>query len=297
MKFNNAALYMCKDDSDNDMFGELYWKMGIHSFESFFRELLKCEGKSLCLTKEVLKTREHLEATLQGLQQQIQMGLARMNELKQLRLIITRHEVSINQNKNFTCMVKKTKQNKVDLAGTGQFVTNCLKCNMTCHFPCQVSKDDEKYKCAAMNKPGDPDSTCSNCPGKCSWKQHVNNSYRFELYDEYETTTLQEIKNLYDTSVGEKCRTESMLTNIQKQIEQLNDTILKRLAQAQQTVKRLEEIALKPSFLTEVEYLDLLIQSEEQEKKAGYQNRISYYKTVRMQAVTFAKLKHKMSGI
>ena len=122
-----------------------------------------------------------------------------------IRLIITRHEVSINQNKNFTCKVKKTKQNKVDLAGTGQFVTNCLKCNMTCHFPCQVSKDDEKYKCAAMNKRGDTDSTCSNCPGKCSWKHHVNNSYRFELYDDYETTTLQEIKNLYDTSVGEKC--------------------------------------------------------------------------------------------
>ena len=287
---------MCKDDSDNDMFGELYWKMGMHSFESFFRELLKCESKSLRLTKEVLKTREHLEATLQGLHQQIQIGLAKMNELKQLRLIITTHEVSINQNRNFTCKVKKTKQNKVDLAGSGQFVTNCLTCNMTCDFPCQVAKDDEKYNCAAMNKPGDPNSTCGNCPGKCSWKHHVNNAYRFELYDEFEMTTLQEIKKLYDTSVGEKCRTESMLANIQKEIEKLNAAILSKLAEAQETVKRLEEIALKPTFLTEVEYLDLLIQSEEQEKKAGYQTRINYYKTARKQAGMFAKLKAKNVG-
>ena len=36
----------------------------------------------------------------------------------------------------------------------GTYVTNCIVCNFTCHYPCDLANDDEKAGCGAMGKNG-----------------------------------------------------------------------------------------------------------------------------------------------
>ena len=66
---------------------------------------------------------------------------------------------------------------------------------------------------------------------------------------------------------------EEMLYNLQVQIFAL-------IEQITACIKRLNEIALKPNPLTEIEYLDLLIQSEEIEAKPGWQRRVKQYQGI-----------------
>lgn len=61
--------------------------------------------------------------------------------------------------------------------------------------------------------------------------------------------------------------------------------------QAQQSVRRLDEIALKPNPLTGVEYIDLLIESEKRSAGPGWQQRIKYYEEAKRQAEMLSKVK------
>ena len=83
---------------------------------------------------------------------------------------------------------------------------------------------------------------------------------------------------------------------LKQDLEGLQDYVLEHIEQAQQSLERLNEIALKPDPLTEIEYIDLLIESEKQEKKSGFMERIEAFQVVRKQALILkdvAKRKHK----
>ena len=63
------------------------------------------------------------------------------------------------------------------------------------------------------------------------------------------------------------------------------------IRQAQQILQRLDEIALYPNPLSEVEYIDLLIHAEEMDGRTGAAQRIKCLKTVRQQAELMSKVK------
>ena len=53
-KFNNSAIY---SDDINDEFTQMFWKLGMKSFQGFIDQLIKIPRKSLTQSKEVLKER------------------------------------------------------------------------------------------------------------------------------------------------------------------------------------------------------------------------------------------------
>ena len=59
-KLNNSAFDLPEEDED-DMFSQMFWKMGIKSFSNLFTEIDKLKTKSLQLTRKVLTRREQLE--------------------------------------------------------------------------------------------------------------------------------------------------------------------------------------------------------------------------------------------
>lgn len=63
------------------------------------------------------------------------------------------------------------------------------------------------------------------------------------------------------------------------------------IKQAQHSVRRLDEIALKPNPLTEVEDIEVLIESEKRGAKPGYQQRVHYYEEAKRQAEMLSKVK------
>ncbi|XP_059826654.1 uncharacterized protein LOC132394472 [Hypanus sabinus] len=100
----NAADKGTSDDSgedDVDNFDAMFWKMGENSMKKFFRALSKMEAKCLSLTREVLREREQLETTVEGLQVQIQAGLSKQEELRKTQQFLNQHQTELDANKNF----------------------------------------------------------------------------------------------------------------------------------------------------------------------------------------------------
>ena len=287
-KFNNSALYA----STRDNFAKMYWHMGTQSFKLFFDSLCKTEAASLTLTKEVLKERHQLETIISGMQQQLNQGLFKMDELFQEEQILRTHEADILTNKEFTYDIEVTKQKKVDLA-PGDHVTNCLACNFTCHYPCRITADDEKYNCWAMHPQGDTNATCRCCPGLCPWSRHINVPYRIEVYQQTETRTSDDLKERYQQALQNKEDEEAMISKIQKEIDDIFQGVKTNIFKVNRCLQRLDEIALKPNPLTDVDYIDLMIESEKQEAKQGFRMRIKHLEEVRKEAAVLQKISNE----
>ena len=291
--FNNSSLFI-KDDSDGDdmSFGEMFWTMGFQSLQDFFTKLTTVKPQSLQLTKEVLEEREQLETIIQGLQQKINTGLSKIDELQQEKQILKQREADILANKTFTYELKVSKPRKIDISGSSHYVTNCLDCSFTCHYPCPYPRDEEKYHCSAMVNRGDPTSAkCSVCPGRCSWRVHVNTPFRFEVYEQTERRTLEDLKKRYHEALSNQFSVESMIANMEDHLAFLQQKVLELSRAAKQSMQHLDEIALKSNPLSEAEYIDLLIESEKQEAKPGFQQRVKCYQDMKQKVLIMLKLK------
>ena len=190
-KFNNSALYSDKHESGSDSeesdeeeeasLTRLSWKMGVKSFEKFFRKLDEVKAYSLDQTREVINAREKLQDSVQKLLEKITGGLELSGKLKDHEIKSHAFDSEILASQQYVTEVKVKRNRKVDISGRGKLVTNCLDCTMTCHLDCDLATED-KYKCSVM-VPEDGDieeKHCSVCPRHCGWRRHVNNPYIFE---------------------------------------------------------------------------------------------------------------------
>ena len=268
-KFNNSALFVANSgEDDEDNFDKMFWRMGIKSFEKFFHELAAMEPKSLVLTKQVLDERAQLEVRLSGLREKIELGVNKLSELQQLKRVCKQHAADINANKNFKFTVQEPKRVQIELP-TGTYTTNCLVCNFTCHFPCSIPRNENKYGCAAMTN-----GSCEECPNNCHWSKHVNDAYRFETQYETVEKEYDEIRERFNTAVEGQSQVEAVIKQVENDFRNTNRIVLNFVAEMQRGLKKLSEIALKKDPLQQVDYLHLLIESEKSQAKPGWQDRV-----------------------
>ena len=288
--FNNSALF-ADNSTDHESidfnFDEMFWKMSVSSFKKFFVEFPKYPSVSLRLTKEVLQEGEQLQISLEGLNDQIQIGLNRIEEMRQEEIVLQQHEAKIKANKDFTYQVKLVKPSYISLEGTGQHTTTCVTCNKTCHKSCAIPLDCNESGCWAMNEFGN----CRICPRKCYWSEHRNHPYLIEYKLVTETRTVEDLKQKYHKAVEGKATAEKMMRSLEESLQKVHLQVLTMIKQAQHSVRRLDEIALKPNPLTEVEYIEVLIESEKRGAKPGYQQRINYYEEAKRQAEMLSRVK------
>lgn len=320
-KFNNSALYADKNEA-NDEFNQMFWKLGNKSFHKFFAEFPKLKSKSLTMTKQVLHQRACLEAKVQGLDEQINQGLAVLEQVEKEIRVIEQYETEINANKNFQTKVKVPKIRQKSIAGTGKYVTNCLECNFTCHFPCEYT-DDLKWKCHAMQPPRGLEQTvleiieqdldgvkkkvnlvsqedfekylellsCGVCPKKCHWKRHVNNDFRYETYEEEETRTLNDLKRKYESAVEGKSKAQAMRESAEEKYRKSQAAVFKIIDETRKCIQELEAIALRPSALTTVDYIDLMIDAQKRQAQPGFRERINHLEKAKADAERIKKIK------
>ena len=291
-KFNNLALFPEPPDaqSGNEYGGPcdaMYWRLCMENYDRFAKQLVTMQAQSLTLTKEVLEERQQLETIMQDLQLQMKFMVGRICELKEEERCMEQNEAEIAANRNFTYTVRVPKVIKHDLTGTGIHVTNCLQCNYTCHSNCTVA-DGDLTKCSAMK-----DGSCTVCPNRCQWNRHVSNPWRFEITEETEERTFDELKRRFDKATERKSRMQVIVANIQAKIRSTYDKTMRLADQARQTLEHLDEIALRPNPLSQVEYIDLLIQSEKVEGKDGYKERIQYLEAIREKAELLSLIESK----
>ena len=284
-KFNNSALFVANSgEDDEDNFDRMFWKMGIKSFEKFFQGLAEMEPKSLVLTKQVLDERAQLEVRLSALREKVEFGVNKLSELRQLRRVFNQHAADINANQNFKFSVQEPKRVQIKLE-TGTYTTNCLTCNFTCHFPCSIPRNENKVGCAAMSN-----GSCVECPNRCHWTNHVNDGYRFETRYETVEKEYDDIKNRYDTAVQGQSQVETVIKQVEDEFDHTNHIVLSFVAEMQRGLKKLSEIALKRDPLQQVDYLDLLINSEKSQARPGWQDRVRSLQKTRDEAVQINRL-------
>ncbi|CAB4014712.1 uncharacterized protein LOC110055875 isoform X2 [Paramuricea clavata] len=281
-KFNNSALFV--DNAKHNNFGQMFWSMGITSFEKFLNSLNEMESKSLVLTKEVMQERAQLEVRLSGLQEKINCGINTLSRLQQQQSIFSQHAVEINANKNFKYTVEDEIRVQVPLE-TGRYVTNCTTCNYTCHYPCGIPRSEDKARCSAMTN-----GRCDECPNRCASSRHINDAYRMEtkrvkVLKEYDSK-----KTLYQKAVQGQTKVEALISQLKGEFESTQEIVLTFVAEMQRGIKRLSEIALKKDALQQVDHLDLLIQSEKMQAKPGFKERVKSLQETRERAEQINKM-------
>ncbi|KAL2084217.1 hypothetical protein ACEWY4_019735 [Coilia grayii] len=289
-KFNNSMLFANNTggSSDEGDFDYMFWRMGEASMNRFFTHLGTMETQSLTLTKQVLQERKQLETTVEGVQPLIQKGLSTMEEIRATKAVLNKHKTQIQENKDFEYELDVDKSEKIDIP-SGKFITNCHGCNFTCHYPCGIPNDADKRGCAAMSN-----GNCRVCPGKCVWSVHHNMTYRWEIKRVTEKRTYQKLKSKYEEAMKEEMSTEKIISQLELDYHQMQGRVVEMMATVTQCLQRLKEIALRPDPLATPDYIDLMIQSEEQEAKPGFKQRIKELQEVREGAVLVQKVAEKV---
>ncbi|XP_051987858.1 reticulocyte-binding protein homolog 2a [Xyrauchen texanus] len=291
-KFNNSAMFVSSnkpvksddEESDGGNLDQMFWKMGFTSLKKFFTSLNRMESKSLSLTQEVLKERKQLEVLVEGLQLQINNGLSKLDEIKKTKAALEQHEAEMKANKDFKYEVEVIVPKQIKNT-TKSFLTNCQTCHYTCHDTCIYANDQDKYKCIAMK-----DGKCTVCPGKCDWDVHFNQKYKWVYVKEKKKETYQDLKKRFEDAHGEVMSTEKIFEQLEKEFAAMKDIVVQLIERSQKSLERLQEIALKPNPLSTPDYIDLMIESEKQQAKPGFQDRIQSLMEVRKRAEIISKV-------
>lgn len=268
--FNNSALFVDNTISSRSNLSPFFWDLGMKSCKDFFDGILSLPTKSLLLTSEVLVNRQKLENTVLHLQEEIDLGLSKVNLIEQEIQIFTRFKTEIRNNENFEYMVEENKLEKVDISGKGIHTTTCLTCNFTCHNSCGYANDNEKRGCCAM----DGDGNCTECPKKCNWQNHSNVPHIFKWYTQRVKKTYAEMRDKYQKARKEKMSQEQVLQEMSEEIKILEVGIQFKVEEVTKFTNKLKDIALRPDPLSTAQYIELMIESEKREKKSGFNARI-----------------------
>ena len=305
--FNNSALFVDPDSSPN---GKIFWKMGKQGFEEFFKTLDNVTTKCLTLTKEVLQTRKRLESRISRIQRQIIRGTEEQQRMREETRVLKQHERDIDDNKNFEYKVKEVQVVKVDLP-TGKHTTTCLICNFTCHENCAYANDDEKMLCWAMEDVDceqcrnnddrekikcscSENINCRICEQHCIWSAHKNQPYLIKPQEIYVCKTYHEMKKKYESAKDEKGKAVDVLEKIKEHYDAVMEKNKKLVTEVKHHINRLKEIALKPNTLSELDYINILIENENDGRKEGYKERVHILEELRGKAELLATIKGEL---
>ncbi|CAK6984641.1 uncharacterized protein LOC108882446, partial [Scomber scombrus] len=295
-KFNNSALFAdntlqqttqnsTDEDDEDGGFDKMFWNMGTKSMKRFFVALNEIKTKSLTMTKEVLGERKQLENSVENLQVQVKVGLAKLEEIKETSEKLKEHEAEISRNENFEFEVTIKKPVQVDNSGKG-FLTNCQNCDFTCHKSCAYGNDADKYKCCAMG----PDGNCKECAGKCHWSSHFNQKYKWEYKEVKEKRTAKELQEKYQKASKAKISVWDIIEKLKAEYERVQAEVVKLMERSTKCLNRLKDIALRPNPLSTPEYIDMLIEGEKSEGKTGWMQRVQALMVMREKAEFMGKV-------
>ena len=110
------------------------------------------------------------------------------------------------------------------------------------------------------------------------------------------TKIVDELEKEYDSAMDSKDEMEKVINTMKKELDALNTAVLHKIEQACRCIARLQQITLKPDHLTEVGYIDILIESEKREAKPRWLERVQALEGVREQAQIVTELMKNPKG-
>ncbi|XP_076829596.1 uncharacterized protein LOC143475598 [Brachyhypopomus gauderio] len=279
--FNNSALYaqnVTEDYSSNDSDdedthsvttkqNEMTWGSNFKKMRSFFRALEDIESKDLKLTIQVLEERERLAKSMQALTSQIKAGLSKCAEIASKKKMLKIENEKMKENENFEQEVEEVKASR---SPVNCFTVNCNKCFFTCHSSCFLPEEDAISTCAVF----DDESKCVMCPGNCHHSNHLKEKVMWTYETIKKKQTIKELMDNFNKAKTVFMSTQDMLDALDKEYKDIYSRLMDLVKMSFNCLRRLDEIALRPRFLSAKEYFDLLIKTEQDEKKPGFEERI-----------------------
>lgn len=286
-QFNNSALYSTQsgfgghasDDEGYENLGSMFWEMGNKSFRFFLQQIISVERKSLILTKDVLEERNRIEVYVEGIQKDIKVGLSTLETLNKEMKVLKEHEADIDRNKNFEYEVEEDIFEMVNIAWD-RVMTNCLVCKRTCHPDCQAIFSPLLFTCWAMGW----DGRCKICPLKCKWLEHKSCNFMFDVKRVTSKRTVEEIRLRYKEATQKKLSAQNLTEKVKQEFGMLQQKILGMTESVRKSLQKLKKIALRPDPLTAVEYIDTMIESEKNQAKPGWLERVQQLSKLREKA-------------
>jgi len=270
---NSAAVFQTRVDPVDSDIMKKYPKVA--QYQEFFNTakqitdvIRDLKPKKLDQTLKVLDDRERIQVELQGVQERIMELLGQKDTIQMETDICNQHAANAEANKDSEYEVEEQKMEKVQLE-VGTYVTNCLNCNRTCHYPCSFSNDSDKKWCAAMRG-----ENCTVCPKKCHWKHHVNNQYRIEFKVEKVKKTYQELVERHNDFISKHKGQKTVIDALQAEADAASREIQASVPIISNCLASLKENALRPNMSSSADYLDQMISAEEHDRKPDFQKRI-----------------------
>ncbi len=277
-KFNNGIIFASNES--RSLFDEKFWEMNYFSYASFFATFSKARGRSLALTREGIREKEQLEALIPKLHEKIRAGLSEQDMMAKRKENLQQHNMELRDNQGFTYFVDVTNLKEVPLQQDQNYTTACLNCKYTCHKVCGVPDNDSKANCSAMDSSG----YCTECPNKCHWTSHKNIPCLYEYHTEKEARIKDDVKRRHDSARSNYEKENENIKQCEIILQELRDEVCSLIRKAHNITKKLEEIALKPDPLSDIECLDKLIETEQQEAMSGWEDRVDQYRMARKEA-------------
>ena len=282
-KFNNSAFFQdvaepneaqnddCddEDDSDVDSFKQMFWKIGMKYFSNLLTRLKDIHTKSISLTRDVLQKRENLEKRVEHLRQQVTDAVQVFEQIQVKKAMLQCALQEVESSKDYTYMVKQSTQDKEE--GVPELV--CLMCNFICHDGCKCKNDDSKLNCSAMDQTKYPPS-CRKCPGRCQWDLHRVRPYKLRCHEKIIEVTYHPAKEHHDRALKQKLIIEQAIKEVQSELEAVKNQIESNLFEITVSIETLNRIALRNNHLSQIDYLDFLIQSEKHRARPGWKERV-----------------------
>ena len=265
-KFNSSVLYTSNkmEDARTRFFDELIWDMGQDSFRNFFKMLEGMKGRDLSTTREVIHNRRLIIYALKKVEQEIEVCLAKIENLETFRREMVKCGYKMEMTKNFE--VKKSVPKYVKKAcPLGKSAYNCLRCKKTCDsvefydigFIGDIFGIKEKEHCQHLACP---------CPGS----DHEYQTFRWRLTTETVILTLHDMKAEYQLHFKEKMTNEQLTTKCTIDLMETKKKVIKLLNQVGASVRSLESTALRPNALGPADYLALMRTRVAEEQASNY---------------------------
>ena len=160
-EFSSLSVIEDKKTSDDNVHKSiLLTNEPVKDFQSFYDNFDKLMGTVMNLspvstqdTAKVMKTRKDIDARLYALQLDLRRLLGEKETLRQEKQLYEKFLSDEKAYQDYTAEVT-TEYIEHEKLPEGTYVTNCRRCNRTCHENCGISNDDEKYHCLAMDNQG-----------------------------------------------------------------------------------------------------------------------------------------------
>ncbi|XP_007542025.1 septin-2-like [Poecilia formosa] len=227
--------------------------------------LEKTGPKRLMTTAEVLNERISLIASLQNLQDRIQLTEQKQKEINAILEAIRKHSEEMRRNKNFTVEITEiykvkepTKGKKLMRLSFFEKAMCCTVCEENCHYPgCTLVPSPQH--CEVMKK-----GRCTVCTGKCPASAHVREAWRYVNKTRRVQWTLKAMEEKYMKNKTDCEKKLSLLKHLEKDMKDLSTEKSQLVDEAFKHVVRLEQIALKVDSVSTFLYLDFLIEKLEE---------------------------------